>query len=521
MTGPEQNIIYNWAGRNQSAKSISIFIFCFIIAIFISSFTFIPPLVGLFLIILGLSILLAEKIYHNHISRESFLIFLVLISFSLGSLRYAVKDFHTPVPFFETQIGEKLSFQGVVVSEPEKREENTRFVVSSLEEKIVVSTDIYSPVAYGDKVSISGKLKKPDKIESEDGRTFNYPEYLAKDGIYYTMSFTEVEILSSGHGNFMKRALYGLKHSLVAKMRSILAEPESSLLAGLVVSGKDALPAGILDEFRRAGIVHIVVLSGYNITIIADFLRKLSAQIFLKLRYFGWLGTLAGRGPQVASGFSILGVIGFILMTGAEATVVRAGLMVLAVIAAKLFGRQYSPSRALISAAFLMILQNPKILVFDTSFQLSFLATLALIYVSPIVENYLMRMPNKIGERTMLATTIATQIVVLPYLVYVMGNFSLVSLPANILVLLVIPITMFVGFTASLFGFISSTLAWPFSYVSHLLLSWILGVSHLLGNLKYASMNISKFSFWVVIIIYLTLFVIWKRLRNSVPHSAN
>lgn len=508
-------------GRNQSTNNIFLFIACFILAIFTSSFLFIPPLVGVFLISLSLGVLLVEKVYHNNVSRESFLIFLALLSFGLGSLRYAVKDFHTPVPFFETQVGEKISFQGVVVSEPEKREENTRFVVSSLKEKVVVSTDVYSFVAYGDEVSVSGKLKVPDKIEGEDGRTFNYPEYLAKDGIYYTMSFADVEILSLGHGNLMKRTLYGLKHSLVAKMRRILAEPESSLLAGLVVSGKDALPAGILDEFRRAGIVHIVVLSGYNITIIADFLRKLSSQVFLKLRYFGWLGALAGKGPQVASGLSILGVIGFILMTGAEATVVRAGLMVLAVIAAKLFGRQYSPSRALVSAAFLMVLQNPKILVFDTSFQLSFLATLALIYVSPIVERYLMRIPNRIGERTMLATTIATQILVLPYLVYAMGNFSLVSLPANILVLLVIPITMFMGFTASLLGFISSTLAWPFSYVSHLLLSWILGVSHLLGNLKYASMNISKFPFWVVIVVYLTLFVIWKRLQNSVPHSAN
>jgi len=500
---------------SQSTNNIFLFLSCFILAVFISSLHFIPPLVGVFIILLGFAVLVGNKIVERVVTREVLLIFLALLSFGLGVLRYDVKDFHIPELFFETQVGEKISFQGIVVSEPEKKNETTRFVVSSLKEKILVSTDIYSAVQYGDRVVVSGKLKVPEEIEGEDGRTFNYPEYLAKDGIYYTTSFARVEIVSSGHGNVLKHFLYDIKHSLVGKMRNILAEPESSLLAGLVVSGKDALPIGIIDEFRRSGIVHIVVLSGYNITIIADFIRKFFAQVFLKLRFFGLLGAFAGKGPQIAAGASILGVLGFIFMTGAEATVVRAGIMVLVVIVAKLFGRQYSQSRALVSAAFLMILENPKILVFDTSFQLSFLATLALIYVSPVVEKYLMCIPNKIGERTMLSTTIATQIVVLPYLVYIMGNFSLVSLPANILVLLVIPITMLAGFTASLLAYVSTALAWPFSYVSHLLLAWILGVSHILGNLHFSAINVQAFPFWITLIVYLVLFIIWKRLRNG------
>lgn len=223
-----------------------------------------------------------------------------------------------------------------------------------------------------------------------------------------------------------------------------------------------------------------------------------------------------GAGPGTAASASIIGIILFVLMTGTEATVVRAALMVLVVIAAKLFGRAYSAPRALLTAAFLMILHNPKILVFDPSFQLSFLATCGLIYLSPVFEKFLKRL-SWASMRAVFATTLATQITVLPFLIYSMGDVSLVSLPANVLTLLFIPITMLVGFTATIVAYLSSVVAWPLSYVAHLLLSWILGVSHYLGNLSFASISVPLFPFWIVIIIYLIIIIFVRRWQNSLP----
>ncbi|MFH1472934.1 MAG: ComEC/Rec2 family competence protein [bacterium] len=514
-------MISNGASQEKNTVNIFVFITCFTLAILFSSFIFISPVVSVLLILVGFAILGVEKLSKGSIAKEIIVVSLILVSLGLGFLRYAIKDFHIPDPTFESRIGEQIEFQGLVVSEPEKRDNDTRIVVSSGIEKILVNTDLYSLVQYGDEVRVSGKLKKPDVIESETGRDFDYGEYLAKDNIYYTSSFAQVSVLSSGHGNVLKRGLFGLKHSLVANMKEVLAEPESSLLAGLIVSGKDAMPKSILEEFRRAGVVHIVVLSGYNITIIADFIRKFFETIFVRARLLGQAGALMRFGPQLAAGASILGIICFILMTGAQATVVRAGLMVLVVVGAKMFGRTYSAPRALMAAAFLMLVHNPKILVFDASFQLSFLATCALIYVSPVVEKYLAKMSlvprslNEMGEkwgvRTMIATTIATQVVVLPYLIYMMGNFSLVSLPANVLILLFIPVTMLIGFIASILGYVGTVLALPFSYAAHLLLAWILGVSSVLGNLKFASIGVAKFPFWVVVIVYILYLWIFSK----------
>ncbi len=461
----------------------------FVLGIFVSSFIFVSPVVSLFLIFVALAVILAEWAYYRVVNVEVLILSIFILCVGLGSLRYAIKDFH------ELKIP---TLEGVVVSEPEEKDSSTRFVFKSENnEKVLVSTGLYDEIQYGDRVRLEGEFKSPEIIKEEGRLAFDYPQYLSKDDIYFTMSFAKVEVLEHGQGNSLKALLYKIKGSFMAQIKETFAEPYASLLAGLIVAGRDAMPKDILEEFRRAGIIHIVVLSGYNITIIAEFLRRMFERIFLLTR------TLAT--PIAASAASIAGILLFVLMTGAQATVVRAAIMVLVVILAKMLGRKYSASRALLVAGVLMLLENPKILVFDPSFQLSFLATLALIYVVPMVEEYLNRVPSKWELRTTLATTIGTQITVLPLLVYSVGDISLVSLPANVLVLLIIPYTMLLGFVSITISYISSVLALPLAYVTHLLLAWILNVSHVLGNLSFATIKTPHVSVWVVAFVYLAL----------------
>jgi len=463
-------------------------------------------------ILVGGIIFAIEKILRGSLEKEVLFIIIFLISFGLGTLRYSVKDFHLAQSIFETNVGKDIVLEGLVVTELELRDNSSRFVLESDGEKVLVSTDLYSDVLYGDYIRVSGKLNKPGLIENEDGgRAFDYAKYLSKDNIYYTLSFAKVDLISHGQGNFIKEKLFALKRNFVSKIKDILSEPESSLLAGLIVSGREAMPQSILEEFRRAGVIHIVVLSGYNVAIIAEFIRKALENILIFTRL--------SLSLAFATWSSVLAIIFFVLMTGGEATVVRASVMVLTVILAKSFGRNYSAPRALLTAGFIMIVWNPKILVFDPSFQLSFLATLALIYVVSLVDKYLSFLTNKFELRALVSTTLATQITVLPFLVYSMGDLSIVSLLANILVLPVIPLTMFLGFGATVLGFLNIYLAWPVAYVSHLLLGWILGVSHFLGNLSFASVKVPSFPFWLVVLIYLGLVMIVRR-RSLSQHSA-
>lgn len=448
-------------------RAILISIFSFSFGILLSSFVFVSPLIAVLVCVVGGAAWLAEKIIEGKARPEVLILSLTLISSGFGILRYDIKDFHKLSVPMET---------GVVVSEPAERENARRFVfLADNNERVLVTADLYSPVEYGDRVSVSGEFKRPGIITDEDtGKEFDYGTYLSKDDIYYTLGFARIEVLAHEEGNPIKARLFRLKRSLVEHAKKILPEPESSLLSGLIVSGKEAMPKDVLEEFRRAGIIHIVVLSGFNITLIADFLRKLFQTLFIHLH----LPAI----PQAAALASTIGIILFVIMTGAEATVVRAALMALIVIGGKLLGRSYSAPRALVFAACLMLLENPKILVFDRSFQLSFLATAGLIYFLPPIERQLGFITKRFKLREVISQTLATQTAVLPVLLSISGSISPVFLPANILVLLAVPWTMLVGFTAILVSYISIIAAWPFSYTAHVLLAWILLVARLLGG---------------------------------------
>lgn len=488
------------APATRFSNPVLIFILSFAGGIFISSFIFVPPLISIFILVIGIAVLTGERGYRGKIEKEVLLIALVTISFSLGNLRYAVKDFHEILMPTET---------GVVVSEPEDKDNVRRFVFQADNgEKVLVSLPLYHPVQYGDRVRVRGRLERPGVIENEGKeRDFDYGKYLAKDDIYHTLSFAEVEVISSGHGHLIRAVLFKIKNNFIEQARGILPEPQASLLMGLIVAGRDALPKDILEDFRRAGVIHIVVLSGFNITLIAEFLRRAFAFLFLKLKWARF-----SRGPALAS---IAGVLLFVIMTGGEATVVRAALMSLTVIGANLFGRSYSAPRALLFAGFLMLLENPKILVFDPSFQLSFLATLGLIYFMEPIKKRLGWVTTWWNMRENLSQTLATQLTVLPLLIYSVGDLSLVSIPANLLIITAVPWTMLVGFVTVLLSYLSSLIAWPLAFATHLLLSWILFVSHALGSINFAVIQVS--SFWLIIVAYalVMVYILWRKNQRS------
>jgi competence protein ComEC len=482
MMESAKNILSIWIAKRHSA--IFVGLWGFVLGILISSFVRVSTFVAVLIIVIALGIWLSDRIYSGKVSKELFLIIILLTSLSFGSLRYALKDFHklqTP-----TNVG-------VVVSEPERRDSDTRFVFQAENgEKVLVSTQRLRSVQYGDKIEVKGKLQKPGVIEG-----FDYGAYLAKDDIYWTESYAKITLLAEGQESNWHSILFWLtgklikiKEALVYKMKIILPEPEASLLSGLIASGKEALPKNVLDDFQHAGVIHIVVLSGYNVTIIAEF--------FLFL-----LGFLGKRRAAI---FSAIGIILFTLMTGATATVVRAAIMVLLLLLGKILNRTSDSGRILLFTAWLMLLWNPKDLVFDPSFQLTFLAMIALIWVVPLIKTYV--------KYEIAAVTIATQITVLPYLLHSVGNFSLVALFSNLLILLFVPATMLVGFLATLLAFISTYIAWPLAFVSHILLWWILTVAHTLGNLSWASVAVSNFPVWATFLlyfVYLALFIYTKQ----------
>jgi competence protein ComEC len=274
----------------------------------------------------------------------------------------------------------------------------------------------------------------------------------------------------------------------------VLGEPHSALAGGLVVGEKASLGNDLIDDFRKAGLIHIVVLSGYNITIIASSIRKILS--FLPRNISIILGGI--------------GIILFGILVGGGATVIRSCIMASIALFAEYIRRDYNVLRTLFIALALMLIQNPLILLYDPSFQLSFLATFGLIILSSPIEKRILFITEKMGIRSLIASTLATQIFVSPYILYMMGQISIVGIFVNIIVLPVIPITMLMVFISGFSGFIYYPLSQLFGWISHFLLSYELFMVRYFANLPFASINIAKFSIWIVIgfyVFYLSVFL--------------
>ncbi|MFH1956133.1 MAG: ComEC/Rec2 family competence protein [Patescibacteria group bacterium] len=449
-----------------------------------------------FFIFLGLIFILLHFVKH---SVSNILIFAVLfIAAGLGMIRYEIKDARGGLTEFENYLNQKIILLGVVIDEPDERENYTRHIVAPPNGvKILVYTEHYPEFNYGDEIKITGILKHPQNFSSD----FNWQSYLAKDDIFYEMFYPKAEKISEGNGSATKRFLFNAKEKYLNALARVVPEPHSAFMAGLTVGAKKSIPKDLQEDFRKTGIIHVVVLSGYNITLVADFVMK----IFSFLPRF--LGISLG----------VIGIILFAIMTGASATVVRASLMALLVILARATGRIYQITWALFLTGFFMILHNPKILVFDTGFQLSFLATFALIYLAPYFEKKFKFIAKKWKLREIASATVATQIFVLPLLLYKMGLFSLVALPVNLLILIFVPVTMFFGFITGGIGMISHILSIPLGWISYIFLQYELWVVEIFAKLPFAAFSIEKFPLFLMIIIYVFYAIIIYKIKKNEP----
>ncbi len=346
----------------------------------------------------------------------------------------------------EKQVGTNITIEGEVVRDPEFRNTTQRLVVapqSASAEKILVVAPRYPETAYGDTVRVTGILKRPENFSG-----FDYAGYLAKDDIYFTMNYADVALVREGSG--IRRSLFAFKNQLKENIDLAMPSPHASFVNGILLGDTADMPKELDEAFVASGVSHLTALSGYNITIIAVF-------VAFALSFFF---TSSG----VITVLSIIGIALFVLMTGASPSVVRAAIMGVALLLARHAGRQSAPLIVIVFAAFVMIVANPRVLVFDIGFQLSFLAVLGLAYVAPYLQKKMMRVPEFLKWKEAFVATISAQIAVLPLLAYQFGQVSLVSPMVNVLVLPLMPFAMLFGFLTGAAGFIAPLAAKVFAY---------------------------------------------------------
>jgi len=423
---------------------------------------------------------------------------LLLLFLSLGIIRTEIASWQFDVSSFEQSLGQSVTFTGIVSAEPDYRERTVHLYIETEDDRILVTTDRLRTFSYGDRVIVTGTLEHPESFTTELGRTFNYPGYLRARGVEYRASFAEVTVQSGGWGNPLIVWLLSTKQNFIKSLQSVIPEPAVGLGNGLLLGVKSALGDDIEQDFRRTGIIHIVVLSGYNVMLVVAFIM-FCFSFLLPFRL------------RVVTG--IVAIASFALIVGLSATVVRASVMAVLVLMAQALGRRYDVLRALLLAGAVMLLINPYLLVYDIGFQLSFMATLGLILIVPQFEATAMTTNSRLGLREFFLATVATQIAVLPLLMYHIGQVSLIAVVVNLLVLPVVPLAMLLTFLTGLVGLVSASVASIIGYVATLSLSYILLIAEQFADLPFAAVTVPQFSVTGVLLMYAAMAALWYFLK--------
>ncbi len=379
--------------------------------------------------------------------------------------------------------------------------------------KILLKTDPYQKLQYGDKISLNCLLQIPKNFSDD----FDYKMYLANHGIYYTCSqskFAKVEKSKiDGYGFILK-----IKKTLEKNISEIIPQPEATLARGLLFGGSGRLPKELQTSFSRTGMTHIVAVSGYNVTIIAEYLML--AGIFL------------GMWRAQAFYLALFGIFIFVAMIGFPGSAVRAGVMGMIILWAVKKGRLANADNAILFAGVIMLIINPLLLRWDIGFQLSFLATLGIIKISPIWQTTFTDNLGKItwrktffsriqtlGIKEIIFMTISAQMFVLPIILYNFQTLSLISVLVNLFVLPIIPITMLFVFLTAVLGIFFYSLAMVFGWLAFWLLKYEIGVVKIASSFNWASLNFKTVNiFWLILYYLILLAIIYILTRRRVKN---
>jgi competence protein ComEC len=415
--------------------------------------------------------------------------------------------------------GQEVEIRGTVSTDPEVRENATHIRLSANEIKrnndwqeisgdALLFVPRYPAYEYGDVLQVTGELETPSQLDD-----FDYEGYLAHQGIYSTMLYPQIEISATGQGFKPLEWVYSLRNSLSQTMAEVLPEPQASLAQGIILGIRYNIPTEVRDDFAHTGTAHLLAISGLHLSIIAGILLSIGIWLFGKKRHiYIWLA---------------LGIIWlYALITGMHPPVARGAVMASVFLAAGLLGRQRTAVTSLAFAAAVMVGTNPQIL-WDASFQLSFLAMAGLIFIAPPLMS-LGRKAVKatIGEEGIgvslaniitdsFSVTLAAIIAVWPLIAHYFGIVSFVAPLATLLALPALPAIIAAGAAAGLIGLAFLPIAQAIGWLAWLFISYMLFIVSGFASLPMSSIEVGSVNTTVIVVYYSALAaIVWLGSRK-------
>lgn len=432
-------------------------------------------------------------LYFFDISRK--VAVLTAIFIFLGSFYYAVDDFryHSKI---DSLPGEDREFIVVIDSEPEMRENHQLFYASSEFGRVLVRTVLYPQYHYGDELRIFGSIDRPPN----DG----YGHYLAKERVVGSSFFPKIDHIRDRQGNPVLTYVHGIKNNIQGSINRHFNRDQAAIISGIMLGDRTSFSEDLLEKLSLSGTRHLTAISGLHMTIV----------VFLFSMVFSYL-----LPRKYAFVLTFLFVILFVAMTGFKVSAMRSALMGFIGGTAKELGKSYAQYNALVLAALLLVLFNPKILFFDIGFQLSFLAVVSIMYFMPALKTVLRfdSDPGFLRWKDSFLVTASAQLAVAPILITQFGIFSLSSFLANVLILVFIPLLLSLSFIFSIISFVSYHLTYVVSLAMVPIVEYVMLIIRFFANSSFI-LNINLTIVGIVIYYMLIALLIWITNKKQTDH---
>ncbi len=402
-----------------------------------------------------------------------------------------------------------VKIEGMVCTEPESRNATSTLQLSAgeiqtddtrreISGKALVRVPKYYEYHYGDILKITGRLETPPQFDD-----FDYKGYLARQGIYSIINFPKIETVDTGQGFKPLAWIYTLRNRLSQSLSLALHEPQASLAQGILLGLRGNIPTSLQEALSRTGTAHLLAISGIHLSIIIGIF--LSAAIWL-----------LGRRYSVYIWLAFLAIWLYALITGMRPPVVRGAVMGSMFLLAEYLGRQRSASTALAFAAAVMVGIEPQIL-WDASFQLSFLAMSGLIFIYPYLQAWgrkgLIATVGKDGTAASLcnfaadsfAVTMAAILATWPLIAYYFDIVSFVGLPATFFALLALPGIIITSAIVAGLGLFAPFLAQIIGWIAWLFLSYFILVIQIFDAIPFSSVKVEGVHIWQIWLYYALL----------------
>lgn len=455
----------------HSSWAIAVACACFVLGVFIALFFSISGWVGL---------ILFPFLVTLFFFRQAYIVALVAVCSLLIGVSYGSAHRVTREQYAST-VGAVATISGRVKEDISKSDSGSYSMQldtvgidgRAMPGTVLATSRVTNGALRGDYVTLQGKIKEGFG---------SFPATVAVTAI--------VKVERESTGDIGRK----VRDAFADKVRSVVPDPQASLGIGFLTGQKSALPSDLSNALKIAGLTHIVVASGYNLTILVSMARKL----FLKLSKF--LSAISAGGM----------ILAFMAITGLSPSMTRAGLVSGMSLLSWYYGHAFHPFVLLPIAAALTVLFQPSYVWGDLGWQLSFSAFIGVMVVGPLLQAYLFGNKEPGTFRQILGETVAAHLVTVPIIVLSFGTISNVAIIANILVVPLVPLAMLLTFLCG----IGAVISLPFIELLAVPTTWLLGymtnVATFVSEIPWAQSEVASLPFiWIAYAVALALACLW------------